>query len=85
MLCQRCQAREAVNRDGEPVTCHLFGEIDGFFCAECILEIQQPYQASLRQSIAERAPALTDRDLAGFPDQMLKFTISLPIPSPKEA
>ncbi len=81
MLCQRCQAREAISRDGRPVLCHLFGEIDGFFCAECVLELQQPYEASLRQSIAERAPALTDGELAGLPDQMLKFTISLPIPT----
>jgi len=82
MLCQRCHAREAVHRDGEPVTCHLFGEIDGYFCAECVLELQQPYEASLRRSIAERAPAITEHDLAELPDQMLKFTISLPIPAP---
>jgi hypothetical protein len=80
MLCQRCHARDAVARNGEPVPCHLFGEVDGYFCAECVLELQQPYEAALRRSIAERAPALTDHDLAGFPDQMLKFTLCLPIP-----
>jgi hypothetical protein len=81
MLCQRCQTREAVSRDGQPVDCHLFGEIDGYFCAECIVELQQPYEESLRKSIAERAPTITDSDLAELPDQMLKFTINVPIPT----
>jgi hypothetical protein len=82
MLCQRCHTREAVNRNGDPVNCHLFEEIDGYFCAECVLELQQPYEAALRKSIAERAPTVTEDDLADLPDQMLKFTISLPIPGP---
>src|SRR5690606_2690232 len=63
MLCQRCTARDAVARDGVTVTCHLFGEIDGAFCAECLVELQRPYEAALRARISDRAPALTDADL----------------------
>jgi hypothetical protein len=80
MLCQRCQTREALSREDAPVTCHLFGEIEGRFCADCVLELQRPYEEQLRRSIAERAPQLSDADLAAFPDQMLKFTLCLPIP-----
>lgn len=80
MLCERCGAREALSRDGEPVPCHLFGEIRGCFCPECVVELQQPYERELRQSIAERAPGITDEQLAAMPDQMLKFTLCLPIP-----
>jgi len=80
MLCQRCQTRQAMERDGSPLECHLFGEIQGYFCPECIVELQRPYEAQLRREIAERAPELSDVDLARFPDQMLKFTLSLPIP-----
>lgn len=81
MLCDRCRTREALSRDGAPVTCNLFGEIEGHFCSECVLELQRPYERELRDSIAERAPALTDADLAAVPDQMLKFTVCLPIPA----
>jgi len=85
MLCQRCTARDAVARDGVTVTCHLFGEIDGAFCAECLVELQRPYEAALRARISDRAPALTDADLARFPDQMLKFTLHFPVPEPPPA
>ncbi|MFN8650655.1 MAG: hypothetical protein U0133_16485 [Gemmatimonadales bacterium] len=77
MLCQRCGIREPVRRDGEPVLCHLFGEIRGYFCPECVIELQQPYERELRNSIAERAP---EADIEAVPDQMLKFTLCLPIP-----
>ena len=80
MLCERCQAREALSQDGTPVPCNLFGEIEGYFCSECVVELQEPYDRKLRDSIAERAPALSDADLAAVPDQMLKFTLCLPIP-----
>lgn len=80
MLCERCRTREALSRDGVPVTCNLFGEIEGHFCSECVVELQRPYERRLRDTIAERAPALTDADLAAVPDQMLKFTVCLPIP-----
>ncbi len=80
MLCERCGTREALTRNGEPVPCHLFGEIRGYFCPECVVELQRPYERELRDSIAERAPALTEADLAAVPDQMLKFTLCLPIP-----
>jgi hypothetical protein len=80
MLCERCQAREALSQNGAPVTCNLFGEIEGYFCSECVVELQRPYDRELRHSIAERAPGLTDADLAAVPDQMLKFTLCLPIP-----
>ncbi len=80
MLCERCGAREAMTRAGEPVPCHLFGEIRGYFCPECVLELQRPYERELLETIAERAPSLSDADLAAVPDQMLKFTLCLPIP-----
>jgi hypothetical protein len=80
MLCQRCQLRDAVERDGQPVRVNLFGEIEGYFCAECLVALQQPYEAALRREIARRAPELTESDLAAVPDQMLKFTLCLPIP-----
>jgi len=80
MVCDRCQSQEAVASDGQPVSCHLFGEIHGYFCAACLLDLQRPYDEALRQEIALRAPALSDADLAGVPDQMLKFTLCLPIP-----
>lgn len=80
MLCQRCRSHAAVERDGLPVRCNLFGEIEGYFCDECLVALQQPYEALLRQDIAARAPQLTDADLAAIPDQMLKFTLCLPIP-----
>jgi hypothetical protein len=80
MLCQRCLTREALSQDGAPVTCHLFGEIEGHFCSECVLELQRPYEEELRSSIAERVPGLSDDDLRAVPDQMLKFTLCLPIP-----
>ena len=80
MLCEHCHTREALSRDGAPVTCYLFGEIEGRFCSECLVELQRPYERELRNSIAERAPSLTDADLAAVPDQMLKFTVCLPIP-----
>ena len=64
MLCEHCHTREALTRDGAPVTCYLFGEIEGRFCSECLVELQRPYERELRNSIAERAPSLTDADLA---------------------
>ena len=81
MLCEHCQTREALTQDGVPVTCNLFGEIEGHFCSECLRELQVPYELGLRKSIAERAPQLTEADLAAMPDQMLKFTVCLPIPA----
>ena len=80
MLCDRCHTRDAVSRDGQPVHCDLFGEIHGYFCAECLVALQQPYDAALRRDIATLVPELTDADLARVPDQMLKFTLCLPIP-----
>lgn len=82
MKCERCGIREAMCEDGVPVACHLFEQIEGFFCPECVLELQRPYEAALRRSIAEKAPGLTDADLDAVPNQMLKFTLSLPIPKP---
>ncbi|HEY7681137.1 MAG TPA: hypothetical protein VH879_00725 [Gemmatimonadales bacterium] len=80
MVCQRCNVQQAVEQDGHPAPCHLFGEIDGYFCPDCIVALQQPFEAALRRDIAERAPDLTAADLAQVPDQMLKFTLCLPIP-----
>lgn len=80
MHCQHCQSRDALERDGIPVRVSLFGEIEGCFCAECIVTLQEPYNRELRAEIAERAPALTEADLASVPDQMLKFTLCFPIP-----
>jgi len=80
MLCQRCHSHNAVEQNGQPVCCNLFGEIEGYFCDECLVALQQPYENALRQDIAARAPQLTDADLAAVPDQMLKFTVCLPIP-----
>jgi hypothetical protein len=81
MVCEHCRTREALTQDGAPVTCYLFGEIEGHFCPECLRELQAPYERELRKSIAEHAPGLTDADLAALPDQMLKFTVCLPIPA----
>lgn len=80
MRCQHCQTRDAITQDGVAVTCHLFGEIEGVFCQVCLLELQRPYEVALRQSIRTQLPALTDEDLARVPDQMLKFTLCLPLP-----
>ncbi len=80
MQCQRCQSRTAIERDGAPLTLRLFGDIEGCFCPECVLEIQTPYNDALRADIAERAPGLSAEALAAVPDQMLKFTLCLPIP-----
>ena len=80
MLCQRCDSRVALVRDGRPVRVHLFGTIEGYFCGECVVALQQPCDAGLRAQIASRAPALTEADLSAVPDQMLKFTLCLPIP-----
>lgn len=82
MLCQRCGVREPVGRDGEPVLCHLFGEIRGYFCPECVVELQRPYERELRDSIAAHAP---DAAIDAVPDQMLKFTLCLPIPAVERA
>ena len=81
MRCQNCRQRNALERDGRPVLLSLFGTVEGYFCEDCAREIQRPYEEELRRSVAERAPQLTEADLAGFPDQMLKFTVNLPIPS----
>jgi hypothetical protein len=80
MLCERCQSREAVAKDGQPVACHLFGEIHGCFCADCLLDLQRPYDDALRAAIAHRVPSVSAEELARMPDQMLKFTLCLPIP-----
>lgn len=82
MLCERCSAHPALERDQQSVRCYLFGEIEGYFCAECVRALQLPYEESLRRSVATEAPDLTEADLAEFPDQMLKFTLCLPIPAP---
>jgi protein-arginine kinase activator protein McsA len=81
MKCQQCFQRPALERDGRPAFLSLFGTVEGYFCEECAREIQRPYEEELRRSVAERAPQLTDEDLAGLPDQMLKFTVTLPIRS----
>ena len=80
MQCQTCQLRPALERDGHPVRLTLFGTVDGYFCEACALEIQKPFNAELRRSIRLRAPQLTAEDLSRVPDQMLKFTLMLPIP-----
>jgi hypothetical protein len=80
MRCQHCQSHDALEQDGHPVLLHLFEDISGYYCAECTVLLQQPRNAALRQSIAERAPAVTDEQLAAMPDQMLKYTMCLPIP-----
>jgi hypothetical protein len=77
--CQRCQVQDALEKNGVPALLRLFEEIDGYFCAPCVLELQRPYNAQLRRLIAERAASLTEADLAAVPDQMLKFTMCLPI------
>jgi hypothetical protein len=83
MKCQRCQEHDAVERDGAPVRLNVFEEWEGFFCQECVLALQEPYNADLRQRISDRAPALTDEALARFPDQMLKFTLTFPVHAPR--
>ncbi|HXE58087.1 MAG TPA: hypothetical protein VNK43_08805 [Gemmatimonadales bacterium] len=80
MRCERCGEREALERDGRPARLHLFGEIDGHYCAGCARRLQEPYEAELRRAIAEQAPDLTDEELARFPEQMLRFTLHLPLP-----
>lgn len=81
MLCERCSSHPALERDQQPVRCYLFGTIEGFFCAGCVRALQLPFEASLRRDVAIEAPGLSAADLAGIPDQMLKFTLCLPIPS----
>ena len=81
MLCDTCHQRPALTRNGEPARLVLFGRIEGYFCAHCALEHQVPFNAELRRSIAERAPSVTDEDLAAVPDQMLKFTMCFPLPN----
>jgi hypothetical protein len=80
MQCQTCRTRPALERDGQPVRLTLFGSIDGYFCEGCVLEVQKPFEAELRHSIETRAPQLSEEDLRQVPDQMLKFTLMLPIP-----
>lgn len=83
MRCQRCHAQDALEKNGAPAMVRLFEDIEGYFCATCVVELQEPFNADLRRSIAARAPALTEADLAAVPDQMLKFTLCLPIqPTP---
>lgn len=81
MRCQRCDAREALTKNGAPALLRLFEDIEGYYCAECVLDLQRPFNAELRRSIADRAPVLTQADLDEVPDQMLKFTMCLPIPA----
>lgn len=81
MLCQHCCSASALEQDGRPVELHLFETTTGYFCAECTVLLQEPHNAALRQSIAERAPQVTDEQLAALPDQMLKYTLNLPIPT----
>lgn len=81
MRCQRCDAQDALEKDGAPALLRLFEDIEGYYCADCVLELQRPFNAELRRSIAERAPVLTQADLEAVPDQMLKFTMCLPIPT----
>ena len=80
MLCQSCHTRPALEREGKPVVMNLFGEVEGCFCEECVLTFEEPHDTELRRSIAERAPQITDDQLAALPDQMLKFTLCVPIP-----
>ncbi len=80
MRCQHCQSRDALERDGIPVQVQLFGEIEGCFCAECIVALQEPYNRGLRADIAIKAPELSELELESVPDQMLKFTLCFPIP-----
>lgn len=82
MRCQRCQTQNALEKNGAPALLSLFEEIEGYFCARCVLELQHPYNLRLRRSIAERASSLTDADLAAVPDQMLKFTMCFPVQAP---
>ncbi|MDH4347407.1 MAG: hypothetical protein OEW17_01245 [Gemmatimonadota bacterium] len=63
-----------------PVRINLFGTIEGYLCAECVVALQQPYEAGLRAEISSRAPTLTEAELSAVPSQMLKFTLCLPIP-----
>ncbi len=78
--CPRCHRQDALEKDGAPALLRLFEDIEGYFCAACVLDLQRPHNADLRRSIAERAPGLTEADLAAVPDQMLKFTVCLPVP-----
>lgn len=84
MRCQHCQSQDALEKDGQPALLRLFEEIEGYFCADCVVEFQKPYNEALRRSIAEKAPQLSDADLAQMPDQMLKFTMTLPLPGAVE-
>ena len=81
MKCQNCRQHNALERDGRPVFLSLFGTVEGYFCEQCTREIQKPYEEELRRSVSERAPQLTEADLAGFPTQMFKYTVTMPIPS----
>jgi hypothetical protein len=81
MLCQHCGSASALEQDGRPVELHMFEKTSGYFCADCAIILQEPHNAALRRSIAERAPQVTDEQLAALPDQMLKYTLNLPIPS----
>ena len=81
MLCQACKTRPALEREGTPVVMSLFGESSGCFCGDCVLAFQQPHNAELRRSIAERAPNITDEQLASVPGQMLKYTLCIPVPA----
>jgi hypothetical protein len=81
MLCQHCHSESALEQDGRPAELHLFEDTTGYFCAECTVILQEPHNVALRRSIAERAPQVTDEQLAAVPDQMLKYTLHLPIPS----
>ena len=83
MLCDTCQQRPAMTRNGEPARLVLFGRIEGYFCAECALEHQRPDNEALRRTISERAPNLTAEDLGRVPDQMLKFTMHFPVAQPE--
>lgn len=85
MQCERCGRHEALERDGVPARLRLFESWDGYLCERCVLELQEPYNRELRDRIAEQAPHLTDEDLARFPDQMLKFTMHLPLPRKADA
>ena len=69
-----CFQRPALSATVSPAFLSLFGTVEGYFCEECAREIQRPYEEELRRSVAERAPQLTEDDLASLPNQMLKFT-----------
>ncbi len=80
MRCERCGEHEALEQDGTPVRIRLFESWEGYACERCVLEIQEPYNLELRERVSELAPHLTAEELSRFPDQMLKFTVCLPLP-----